>query len=153
MRSAGSERDGESRAPPRPGGNSASLLEELHFLFPFLSVGVSSPGSPSPQRGRGGALGALEASFTALCRRNQQMDFNIRKLRFVACWFYFVKPLQGEKKGVWGTPGGAAAQNVNSPQQQSKAGLKTAVREVGKPFSIENTILWRFLPSGAAESS
>lgn len=72
---------------PRPG----SARRERHarvslaaggtaFLFPFLSGGVSSP-DPHLHSEAGGGLGALEASSTALCRHNEQLNFNIHITR------------------------------------------------------------------------
>lgn len=50
------------------------------FLFPFLSGGVSSPDSHlHSAAGRGSR--ALEASSTALCRHNEQLNCNIRITR------------------------------------------------------------------------
>lgn len=50
------------------------------FLFPFLSGGVSSP-DPHLHSAAGGGLGGLEASSTALCRHNEQLNFNIHSTR------------------------------------------------------------------------
>lgn len=162
----GSRSDGGARiSPPRgvPGGNaalrSASLLEELHFYFPSSLV-ESPPRIPISTARPGEAwevwkhLPLPSADTTSSSILISTAPEN--RLRFLACWFYFVNPLHAEREGARGTPGGAQGscpQNVHFPQQQSKAGLKTGVREVGEPFAIENTILWRLLPPGAAEGS
>lgn len=126
-----------------PGGNaalrSASLLEELHFYFPSSLV-ESPPRIPISTERPGEAwevwkhlpLPSADTTSSSILISVSPES----RLRFLACWFYLVKPLQAEREGIWGTPGGAP-QNVNSAQQQSKAGLKTAVREVGEPFATE----------------
>lgn len=113
----GSRSDGGARiSPPRgvPGGNaalrSASLLEELHFYFPSSLV-ESPPRIPISTARPGEAwevwkhLPLPSADTTSSSILISTAPEN--RLRFLACWFYFVNPLHAEREGARGTPGGA----------------------------------------------